>query len=266
MIETPRMFARISIRAGDPRRGVRREQSTPTDPWMRSTNTYSTRYSIVDVASRLGGDELYVAGILPNDKSVIERWKFPKKKGRLVLSMASPAPPIGTAAGPWSASLALHGSALTMTPLPATWYAPDITVLMESSDYGFIRAIEVDPEGRFLLFNRYPEGDVYSIDLSQSTPTPAILFSAAQHPELAQAGNLQIAQHTTLGRVCIAAPAQLGPAMLLSPRPEVLFFVDSNNDAVFESSQSVPLDVYQSSRLLIPSTPFQWSWPWKIGP
>ncbi len=250
---------------GDKISWIRREQDTPTSPWMRSTNTFSARYKIVDVASRLAGEELYVAGILPNEKSVIERWKFPRKKGRLVYSMTNPAPPIGTSAGAWSGSLSLHGGVLHMTTLPTTWYAPDITVILESSDYGFIRSMEIDPEGRFLLFNRYPDGDLYSIDLAQSTPTPTLLFSAAQHPELTTASTLDIGQHSTHGRVCVAKPADLGAAMLMSPVPNALYLIDANNDGIFETTQSVPLVTHEQSILIEPNATPVWSWPWALA-
>ncbi len=242
---------------------TRRERNSTTDAWSESKNTYSARYSIVDVASRLAGEELFVAGILPNEKSVIERWKFPKKKGRWIYSMSQPTPAIGTPAGQWSASFALHGQVLSMSPLPPTWYAPEITVIMESSDHGFIRSVEADPEGRFLLFNRYPEGDVYRIDLTGSNQTPAVVFSSTQHPELPALGNLTIAQHSSLGRVCIVAPASISRAMKEVLIPPALYLIDSNNDAIFESTQAVALPDYFESRLLDDNDQCAWTYPWR---
>ncbi len=242
---------------------TRRERNGPNDPWTRSGNTYSTRYDLVAVASRLAGDEIYLAGILPDERSVIERWKFPKKKGRWVYTMTNPAPPIGTPAGTWSASFSLHGQTLQMAALPPVWYAPDISVIMESNSHGFIRSIDVDPEGRFLLFSRYPEGDIYSIDLSQSTPSPTLLFSSTQHPELAALGELTIAQHEALGRVCVAEPADCGRASYLPTPPPVLLLIDSNNDGVFESTQVVPLEDYLETRELDATNHCVWSRPWR---
>ncbi len=242
-----------------------RASTNPTDPWKWSENAYSTRYSIVAVCSRLAGDEVYVAGILPDERSVIERWKFPKKKGRWVYSMTSPAPPIGTPAGPWSASLGLHGAAITMSTPPATWYAPEITVIMETGQYGFIRAINVDPEGRFLLFSRYPEGDVYSIDLSQNPPLPTLAFSSTTHPELAALGSMTIKQHETLGRVCIVEPADESKATLLANPPPAMLLIDANNDAIFESTQVIPLQDFLDSCAIDQNDHCVWSRPWVHG-
>ncbi len=244
---------------------VRRERNGPSDPWSTSKNAYSARYALVSLGSRLAGQEVFLAGVLPDGKSVIEKWEFPKKKGRLVMSTTSPPPPIGTPAGAWTAPFALHGQVLRMSPMPPTWFPPTISVLMESSSYGVIRSIDVDPEGRFVLFSRYPEGDVYSLDLSQSASTPTMLFSSAQIPELRALGELSIEQHEALGRVCIVEPGDPYRACQLTSPPPVVLLIDGNNDGMFEATQVMPLDDYLTSRELDASDHTVWSSPWRLG-
>ena len=90
-----------------------------------------------------------------------------------------------------------------------------------------------------------------------------MLFSAAQHPELAALGELEIAQHTALGRVCIVKPSIELRALTAVPKPDVLFLVDGNNDAIFEQVQSIPLNDYLATLDAESIQPYPWSWPWK---
>lgn len=236
------------------------KESGATATWESAKNNYSTRYSIVGLSSRLGGDDLYIAGVLQNNESLIERWQFNVRAGRWSHSQSGATTAIGTPGGSYAGSVSIAGGG-SYVPLGPVWIAPTISTVIQSSAYGTIRSIAVDPQGRYLLFSVFPSGDVYRLDLSNTSAPPTVIFSHTSIAQLANCGSLLIAQHSDFGRVCIASPANPTLATKFSSNPEVVYLQDANNDGVFESSAVVPLAGHLSSlRIDVPG--IKWSWPW----
>lgn len=186
----------------------RQERSDPQSSWHESANLYSTRYQVISVASRAGGSELFLAGVFENGTSIIERWSFAQRTGRWRHTYTGPPAVMGTPSGPYTGSQSIVGGAYA--PPPSTWYAPDISLVLETDALGTIRSIEADPEGRFLIFNTFPSGNVYQIDLAVSPATPVLRFTSNEVPSLANGSTLQLSHNSSFGRTCISATAPSG--------------------------------------------------------
>ncbi|MEM7311286.1 MAG: hypothetical protein AAF682_31760 [Planctomycetota bacterium] len=176
-----------------------------TQEWEQSSFTYSTSYNITDVASREGGRELYVAGIeLHPDGTwddVIERWVFPEVTGSHVAALDPPTTAAGVPRGHYSASLSIAGG--TYVPhaeRPRGQPTPTRTVLYSGTDYQHIDSLDVDPEGRSLLFHSYGLGHVYSLDLLGASPTVTLELSASENPHLTYCRSLGTYDHPVEGR------------------------------------------------------------------
>lgn len=229
--------------------------------WHETSAKYSTRYKIVDATCRMGGDVMYIAGILSDGRSVVEKWSFQQRQGRWSHFVTGSAPAIGTSAGPYIGQTAVVGGTYSAPPTP--WYAPSITVLFETSAYGLIRSVSVDPEGRYLLFSTFPTGTIYQLDLQTSGATPTAILTTAEIPALASNDNIEVAQHATHGRVFIVVPSNWAAAYSTAPQPPVVLLLDANNDGLYESHTSMTLSSYISS--LSATTGNLWSWPWYTG-
>lgn len=243
----------------------RHERANAQSVWQDSTNTYSTRYSIIDVGARLGGDELFVAGVLSTGESVLERWRFPARDGGWSHAPTGTAPPIGQSAGAYAGTTAINGNGYRN--LPATWLAPSISVVFESNSLGEIRSVEVDPEGRFVLFTTMAGASLYQLDLQQSGATPVLLFDSSTKPELADANWLAIGDHKDFGRTVVCLPPNIPAAARLPTPPSVVLLKDADNDGVFEGSGSMSISDYLNSTVITPVstppvTPPTWTAPW----
>lgn len=227
---------------------IRRERADENDIWSVSKNNYSAAFQFVGISARLGGGELFVAGVDPiTEKSIIQRWTWPNRSGRWKHQYTGTANPIGTPTAPYTGTNSIVGG--TFAPPPSTWYSPLKQSILSSSAYGFVRGIAADPEGRFVLFSTYPVGDIYRIDLTGpfgSSP-PILVTGPAQIPQLATASWLQILDHDDLGRVCVVEPPNMQRSFLDPVPPDVVYLVDGNNDGLFEVHNVVSIDLHRRS-------------------
>lgn len=162
---------------------TRKEREFSSEPWSAFSiqkQRLSTSYFVLDVrgqcdpaTSEIGA--LYVAGVHgenpPKAKTaVIERWTFDYP------AAATPYTP------------------LEDRPRPTVQRME----ILRTTQYGLIRAIEVDPEGRFLLFVTYDNPRLFRIDLQLGDVD--LLHTQATIPELPEVGSILAREHAVEGR------------------------------------------------------------------
>jgi len=212
----------------------KRERALPTDSWGRMSGSESVSYLVTGLTSRLGGDEIYVAGIRDNGDCVIERWTYASRKNGWRVDCALPqgGVPIGTPAPAATQSIVVASGgdweAVTAEDekLPAATRRE-----IHSSSGGPFYGIAVDPQGRYLLYFDLSDEKLYRIDLKQRPVVPVAIMTGSTHG-FKTAGNMQLMDFTGEGRKCLLRPVLSDAAD--SPE-EYLLGTDANNDAVFES-------------------------------
>jgi len=217
------------------------------DPLYKLTGDYSLNGFITALDARQGGDELYVAASSPNGSVRVDRWYFPPRMGGWHHLGPSNVPPLGTPAGPYVGVTSIVGGTFIapstqrhVTPVRTTVYTD------ESTNSG-IRALAVDPEGRFLVLLDHATSDVRQIVLGSGPPyTQSTILTAAEVPELASMDRMYIAEHTSFGRVLglHERHAKIGDHSMYA----LLF--DVNNDGVFESHQTYTIAEWRTNREL----------------
>ncbi|HND55504.1 MAG TPA: hypothetical protein PLV92_23985, partial [Pirellulaceae bacterium] len=170
----------------------------------------STSYYVVDVRWRCDGTdeirELFVAGVLEDGNSVIERWKFT-----------------------YSLAFGPNGQ-----PVPLSLRRPprvNRTQLYSGSSLGRVLTVEPDPDGRFVLFLTRNPAALYRIDLPGGTP--ALVIDSSTVPAIANAGIVHVCQHISEGRQYHLSSGHRWEYDASLPS-DVIFLRDGNNDAVFD--------------------------------
>ena len=105
------------------------------------------------------------------------------------------------------------------------------------------RGIELDPEGRFVLFILRSEQNVtsvYQLDLSHISAGPVELASSSITPELSDVCYVQKFDHVDLGRVYV-----LGTNFVQHRR---VLFIDADNNGIFDGSPLVGDDSFFRSQ------------------
>ena len=266
-------FQSIMYSAGSKKLSLTRgEREDNTADLQRSYGNYGARYRITCVTSREGGRILYVSGIKDSGQSVIERWTFPDNVGRWRHTYTGTANPIGTPTLPYTGSTTING---LYRSLPADWFSPDIDEILETDTYGWIDALTVDPEGRYLLFSADPNREIYRLDLmAPGSPTVQSISGPSSIPDLSSVSALLILDHANLGRVCVVDyPENYDVRKGGTGTEPVVYLIDSDNDGVFESSQTSDLDTHIASftTSIISATGVitdqysPWSSPWLGG-
>lgn len=242
---TPHLRQSASYVSGDEGVAVKWIESDSSSPpqWYTSEVYESTTYRVTACCGRAGGNILYVAGISPDGSDVIERLNYGTRKGGYEVQIQSPAAqPIGTPMPAYSAQEALNG---TTFAIPQTQHAPARrTVIYSGTAMGHVRSMDVDPEGRYLLVLGFWSGSVFQLDLTAPTITPAVLFSAAQLPQLAKARTLELCFHLTEGRKVELTESS---GCVLPIDCKWMLLNDSNNDGVFESTVTLDRAAWLSS-------------------
>lgn len=219
-------------------------EKNPTTGGLEKTESFhSTSYSPTNVASREGGRELYVAGIqlMPGGdwSDVIEKWVFPEIQGTYVAAMSGPPTQRGVDRGPYTGTVYISGT--TYLPIsqrgPQHRPSPQRTLLYSGKTYQHIDAVEVDPEGRFLLFHSYSLKNLYSMDLMSPTLPIQVEFSVQQIPHLADVHSMGAFDHPTEGR--FYRLSELNTQNKPGPTGAITVLLDPDNDGYFDSYQTL---------------------------
>lgn len=234
---------------------VRRERRDALDDEKASKNSYTTSFRITAVASREGGDVVYVAGMEDDGTDVLEQWTFDIRDGRWIHRKSGSTPPIGTSAGPYTATTSIKGD--EYVDPPERHGAPERRKLWESETFGHIRWMVADPEGRYLLLQSNASSDVYRADLSAVTLSPTLVVTATQQPALSLVRRARIGVHSPTGhRIVVLSqkPIQHNPTTT-----EYVLLKSPANDGVFAAETLT----YAAFKLAYPTVGQEtWSFPW----
>ncbi len=216
------------------------ELSPVTGQWVSAQYVYSTSYHVLDVAYRLGGQELYVSGILLDRfggyTDIIERWEFPTVAGGTSVAITGGVTQIGIPRAAFSGTVTIVGGSYiapqqrNATPQPL----PNQSIIYSEPSGGHYNCIVADPEGRFLLLHNYATGDLSSLDLSSATPVLQLVHSPAQIPALTQIRSMMMHDVPSVGRICRLSPQDASGAPFASSA-QVVVLVDPQNDGNFDS-------------------------------
>jgi hypothetical protein len=176
-----------------------REREDSQSTWSSIDAGYSTSYKISAVASRLGGDVLFISGINTSDCSdIIEKWTFPRKRGARQLEPShsvelNPSLEVGQSAPALSLQPTIAGGGPFITTANRTLgtRGPVRETLYSGSSLGHIRSLFADPEGRFILLQAHGDSAIYQIDLTGPSQHPQLVISLASVPALAATKTMQ---------------------------------------------------------------------------
>lgn len=166
---------------------TRKERETAAGPWAQQVQEVSTPYLVIDVSARCD-TELLVAGAFAEGPAVLERW---------VLE-----PP---------ASYDARGK---YVPIPDR-QPPGVLrqVLYSGSEYGHLRAVAIDPEGRFGYVLTEAPRALLRMDFGPPPATPPALtpvIDALELPALGSVTGLFFAEHAVTGRKLVLVASGSG--------------------------------------------------------
>ncbi len=190
----------------------RRERAKNTDSWSEQIQELSTSYYVVDVRVTCDSThniaEVYVAGSYPDGTACLERWAFAYPAGG---PLSDPYVPIDR------------------RPLPSVRRIE----LFRSSQFGYVRCIEPDPDGRFVLFLTRESQTLYRRPLPSGAPT--IELAPAAENFMTEISQIVVREHTNEGRQFHLLTSSRWHAGGVGTPTDLIILRDSNNDGVFES-------------------------------
>jgi len=215
---------------------VRCERSSTEMQFQCLENTESTNYLLTALASRLGGQVAYLAGILADGTCVVERWVTDPRPGGWSVGLSGPpTPPLGIPALPLSfVRTAAHTPTWQPAPIGQAGLGPISRSTVFTSPFGPITAMDVDPEGRFLLYYDLGIGALFQRDLLQPNAPPTILAQSSTTPTLTQVGSLELHEFDGEGRKCLVRRAYGSPWS--AAEESYLVLHDAENDGHFEGA------------------------------
>lgn len=200
-------------------RNKRADASIPYGPQDIDKQVLSVSFDISAIAVGIHPvpsiDNIFVAGTDPsNGLTRVEQWKFSYGNGSAG----------GLGAGPTESRSTLYSG----------------------TSLGYIRAMDVDPQQRYLLILSY-DGDVYRLDVpppaqngQTPNPTPPVLVAdTSTVPSLAQARKLDHFYHVTDGTMFLATS--------YDPSANTIVFPDADDDGALEAPQVYTASQWQSS-------------------
>lgn len=225
---------------------VRLERAHEGQAFERSENWESAHYLFTAVASRLGGQVAYVAGIREDGSCVVERWiTEPREAGWSVALATPPAPPLGTPTGP--AELVYEvAHAEEWQPLRSgqSGLGPVARSTVFTTPAGPITAMAADPEGRFLLYYDLGLGTLFQRDLLAPDAPPTAIAPPSTGPGLDQVGSLELFDVEGEGRKCLVSRSYGQPDDV--GQESFLVLHDAENDGLFESSTALTREQWQA--------------------
>jgi hypothetical protein len=221
----------------------RHERANSTSEWLFKEYMFTTDLKVTDVSFAKGGQTLFVAGIRSTGtgcENVIEKWDIVFPRGAWGVQVA-PAPARGAVApqpftGTISGTVIVGGgSFIPPAQRPRTPFTTK-TVLYSGSSLGPFAAIAADPEQRFLLALPLAGSGLYSIDLTTAGAPPVLEITVAALPHLTAVRKIVAREHEDLGRFYWLYESK---GHYIGTGSSFSFIVDSNNDGLFDSSQTL---------------------------
>ncbi len=199
---------------------TRRERETPTSAWHGQEQVVSVSFLPVDVATHCTC-ATFVAGFVPETgKWVLERWEF--------------LPP--PTHDPQGLYIPLHERRLPGVRMTPLW---------QGDERGELRAIESDPENRFLLVLTASPS---LWKLSFSTGGWSVLHDAASFPALGSLRSLKVLQHVTEGRKYLLTPtSQNADVTPVGASGTVQLLNDPDNDGQLDAPVAVDKETWNAS-------------------
>lgn len=212
-----------------------REWDSVSSSWCRTSQRERATFAITRVRARIAGD-LFVLGE-HSGVTILERWKMSPPKGAYEAARPVAATAIGV---PYPMDVptvvtVVGGGSWTLPNMRSkTGMGLKRSLLLQRTPANPIRVMEIDPDGRFVLFT--DNAGFRQLDLSANAGTvPAIAIDWSTLSQAAQQiSSLVVKQSSTQGRAFIGRvtgqPFSVDYALVL---------LDSDNDGVFESVQEL---------------------------
>ncbi|MCP4165351.1 MAG: hypothetical protein GY759_05585 [Chloroflexi bacterium] len=233
-------------RAGQDHLTIRRlERDSVTSSFSSpAEQRFSLPFATTSVASRPGGDVVYVTGI--NDKGIntIYQLAFRNPKGSYYVRTSLLPAGLGTPMPSFfsQASIETIGDAPWTAPI-SVFNPPAMKEIFASDSVGPFRAMAVDPEGRFLLLLSYPDNNLYRLSLSPLCSTLELLLVGQGTPGLKDMRTIHFA-HDKDGneRVVVLTTTNQGWVITEGTAGAYMLLIDPENDGIFQPPVSLSFE------------------------
>ena len=222
--------------------------SSGNNDWESIETDHSVAYEIADIASRDGGDTLYIAGLIANDQgdleSVVERWSFQPPKGGHFIESKNGAP-TGSKSGEYEWSTGIRGEFQAIRDRTEKRAEPRRERIYRGQRLGQIDLLILDPQGRYLITLSRGLGEMHSLDILGEQPIePQLVPGASDLPHLTVANSARIWQLPAHGRFIYLTEFE-GHGIPLGRQHTIV--VDAENDGIFESSVTMDQSAWNAS-------------------
>lgn len=211
------------------------EKDPLTSDWHEIHRFLSFSYGLTAITIAPNGRDLFVAGVTDDNTKVIERIAFPARlAGVSVQTAIPPNPAVGVPLGKYLAAEVLPVDGF-VEPGSRSYTNEERSTILRGPSLDLIRCLATDPEGRYLVFVTV-QGDVYYVNRTVSpAPSPVMLYSAAEFPELKDVMRTDLREFADGGRALFMTASHSGALSsgVVSSGPMILMR-DGNNDAVFD--------------------------------
>ena len=209
---------------------VLNDRATPSSPWYKTSTELSTSFEITGIGATDGGQVLYVAGVRDGGSDVLERWTFPTVDG---VWFAEPGPYLPI---PMTSSIR-GGQFVPPTSRSRNPLNPQRQLIWRGHDFGGIRDVAADPEGRYAYVLTDSDGELLRLDLSHPGSSPVVALTPAMCPPLADMHSLELRNHDTEGRKFVLSRIRAGRTQSGS-HPVWLVLDDGDNDGIIDGHSS----------------------------
>lgn len=240
------LLQRVGFRPGAYGLAVRWKETDPNTQEIYEEQVFaSTSFRITDVATREGGNEIYVAGLRDDGTGLVQRLTFaPRTGGFQIRTISTTIEPIGTAMPNHGCEVVLTGGTFTVPTQPS--YGTPTRRLVLGNQIGLVRRLVVDPYGRFLLLLTHEDSKIYRLDLTSSPPDLSLLYSPVEIPELADMVTMVLLSRNEGGHFCVLTDIPPIP----DPNQTTTHFVvlrDDDNDGNFSADSYASRQAYDAA-------------------
>lgn len=174
-------------------------------------------------------DDLFVVGEYDGGRTVLERWTFKPVQGSWTLQRPMQIAPLGQPVPPLLPP--------TLVAVGGTWIPPEHRsgeptetrrLVDESLDGAPVRALEVDIDGRYVVYVGTDPAGLYRRMLTgPPTQSEDLLHDETTIPKIGDLFLLSFQQHAGMGRVLVCKFGSFGDS-------RVVLLIDDNNDGLFD--------------------------------
>jgi hypothetical protein len=221
---------------------VRNTELRPDDgthywtPWYKFSTPYKTR--------RLRGrypDDILVVGEYDGGRVVLERWLIAPVQGAWTIDRPSQPADLGVPVDPLVPPALVAVGGVWIAPEQRTGQPRERRILVDDSlDGAPVRSLEVDPDGRFVVYVGTSPPGLYRRLLSGGATQPEeLLHGEATIPEVGQIRHLHFKQHAAYGRVLVCEYGAYD-------YDRITILVDVDNDGLFDPPLELGNNAYVS--------------------